>query len=381
MKRILLLALLLAPSLATAQVKGIKLVSADASPQGAAVPQFSEVAVGEKHVAVFPTARQGRINLFDLDGKLQKQLFDPPVNRSAVWCDEHLYAASGLQGLNVLDKDGVVIQNIGGPRMNEIFKLAASPDGKTIFVLHHQIATLTFYDRDPKTGKLTRDKQVLQTDNGGIIPWKKLYEGRGLKLPIEKGAVQVKNWPDPSDMKVSADGNFLFFPLLTMGVGVFGKDANGWKVVETLIDNQGGILQGFGLHLSRSVEPVGKNVFVGGLKRLSWFTFDGKKMSIKKYWVDDSDPAGHDHVLPFIDTVVSLASSKNGEYLFLVGDEDGAFTVLKIGDDLELVGKVNDSPPGAKMLEVQMSKDGNRLYAKTTSSQLLVYDLDATFTK
>jgi hypothetical protein len=29
------------------------------------------------------------------------------------------------------------------------------------------------------------------------------------------------------------------------------------------------------------------------------------------------------------------------------------------------------------MLEVQLSKkDGNRLYAKTTSSQLLVYDLD-----
>jgi hypothetical protein len=126
-------------------------------------------------------------------------------------------------------------------------------------------------------------------------------------------------------------------------------------------------------------------VFVGGLGRLSWFTFDGEHLSIEKYWCDDGDTSGlpgQQNVVPYIDTVISLASSKNGKYLFVVGDDSGAFTVLKIGDDdLELVGNVNDSPPGTKMLEVQLSKDGSRLYAKTTKSQLLVYDLDATFTK
>jgi hypothetical protein len=235
------------------------------------------------------------------------------------------------------------------------------------------------------TGKLTKAKQVFQADGNGILQWKKIYAERGWTLPIEKGAVQVKNWSDPTDMKVSADGNYLFFSLATMGVGVFGRDAAGWKVIETLIDNEGGVLKGYGLHSSRSVEASGKNVFVGGLGRLSWFTFNGKKLSIKKFYVDDSEPPGHtfENVVPYIDTVISLAASKNGKYLFVVGSDGGAFTVLKVGDDdLELVGQVNDSPAGAKMLEVQLSKkDGNRLYAKTTSSQLLVYDLDETFTK
>jgi hypothetical protein len=74
-----------------------------------------------------------------------------------------------------------------------------------------------------------------------------------------------------------------------------------------------------------------------------------------------------------------MAATANGKYLFVAGEDDGGVTVLKIlKDDVELVGKV-DTSPGARALEVAVV--GNKLFAKSTRSQLLIYDLDESFTK
>lgn len=380
MKRLLLLILLFTPSLALAEVKGIKFVHKHpAALDPLRVPQWSEIWVGEKYVAV-GGSRLNRINLFDLDGTLVREFDQPFGVASAVWCGDQLYATSANKGLVMLDEDGSV-ESVGD--VGEVDKVTATPDGKTVFAMNCKFPTLWVLDRDPKTGKLTKTGQVFQADDAALAQFFEIYRRRGIPVPLVKGAERLAKFSTPSDMKVSADGKSLFVSVSEQGVVSFGKDAKGWKLLEALQDNQGGA-HTLGLHGSMTVEPVGDNLFVGGVTRLSWFKVDGEKLSHKKFWADDLDKSGGGRyaVLPFIDLVISLEASKNGKYLFVCGQDDGGFTVCKIGDDdLELVGKVNDSPAGTKMLEVALSQDGKRLYAKTNNCQLLAYDLDETFTK
>jgi hypothetical protein len=55
--------------------------------------------------------------------------------------------------------------------------------------------------------------------------------------------------------------------------------------------------------------------------------------------------------------------------------------MLLIEDDLSGVGMLKDSPAGAKTLDVVVSPDGKKPFAKTTTCHLLIYDLHSTFTE
>lgn len=379
MQRLLLLAFLLSPSLAMAQVKGIKLVHVD--PTVLTFRQNTGQLVVGKDVAVtFPSmmVNGGVPHLFHFDGTPIVSLPFFSVN-SAVFAGDHLYLATGAYGLNIVEtKDWQTVHNMGGRGMNEIHRIAATPDGGTVFTMNcFPKPKLVIYDRDPKTGKLA-NTQVFQPDEAGVAEITKDLPP-GENFTVEKAATRVPNFVSITNMAVSADGKFLFVTNHAVCVLVFGKDSKGWRLVDTVRDNIRGRHR-YGLRLPKNVLPVGERVFVGGKKRLSEFTFDGEKLSFTKFWVDDSEPPGHEYeTVPYLDDVQSLAASANGKFLFIAGGDDGGVTVCKIGDDLQLVGKVNDSPDGTLMLEVATA--GNKLFAKTTNCQLLIYDLDATFTK
>lgn len=381
----LVLSMLIVPSLATAQVPGIKLVNKDAPLEKTEAITSGQIVVGKDLVATFTNETSGRPSLFGFDGSLHTSLPRMLACHSGVFAGEHLYLATGVFGLNALEtKSWQTVQNISGPRMNGIGKLAATPEGKQVLTMHGwPLPTLTVYDRDAKTGKLTKS-QVFQADDASLAEAKIAQEKSppgAIDLTIDKKAVRVPNFSHVGNMEVSADGKFLFVVNYAMSVSVFDKDEQGWKYLCTLADNVDGRHR-WGLQFCLSALPVGEHVFVGGIRRLAMLDFDGKKLTSKgKFWVDDSEPAGHQYeTVPYLDMVLSLAASPNGKYLFVAAADDGGLTVLKIvKDDLELVGRINDSPAGSKMLEVHCQ--GNRLFAKTTNNPLLIYDLDETFTK
>lgn len=392
--RFLVLFVALLPGVALGQVKGIKLVYKDDALILQQQSNAGQLAVGKEVVASFPdmaakpntvvmgnvtaNAAVGRPTLFKFNGTIVSVMDQVVAAHAAVFIDDYLYVATGGFGFNVL-KDGETIQNISGPRMNDIMRLAATPDGSQVLALHSFApAALTVYDRDPKTGKLTKG-QVFQSDEPSMAEAKRSYARMPDRIgKIEKGAVRVPNFGMAQDLKVSPDGKFAAVACYDASVVVFSRDKQ-WKVADSVKDNVGGIHK-YGVMMSNAVAASNDAVFVGGIKRLSWFTWDGK-LHFKTFYVDDSEPPGHEfETVPYLDHVSSLAVSENGKYLFVAANDDGAFTVLKIGDDdLELVGRVNDSPDDAKMVEVAVG--GGKLFAKTTKSQLLIYDLDGTFTK
>jgi WD40 repeat protein len=378
----MLLALLLVPSLAAGQVPGVKLVHKDAtaSPRAQNI-QAGRIFVGAKTVGIAPQSTFGRMNFYNFDGTPDMQMLEPRLVGAAVLVDEDVYAATSMFGLNVV-RGGEVIQNISGPRMNEVVKVAVTPDGKTVVMLQGLLATLSFWDRDPKTGKITKTGQVFQPDDEGIANIRGSYERRGKPVPVEKGAVRLPHFGDPYDMRVSEDGKFIFFVVNSQACVVFGRDGKRWKQVATLRDALDGFHK-YGMSINLSLAQHDENVFVGGIRRLTWLTFDGKKLAFKKFWVDDSEPPGHEYeTVPYLDQVTGLAVSKNGKYLFLAGGDDGEVTVLKIGkDDLELVGKTKGAPADDVLIEVELSRDGKHLFANSRKCLLMIYDLDATFTK
>jgi WD40 repeat protein len=382
MKWFVLMFVALLPVVAAGQVPGVELVYKDATVLAQPQPvQAGQIVVGDKLVGIFHAQNQGRLTFYHFDGSPDAPILDPAFVRCAVAVDQDLYMGTSAYGFNVL-RDGAVIQNISGPRMNEVDKLAVTPDGRTIVMLQALVPTLSFWDRDPKTGKITKTGQVFQADDAGLVNIKGSYERRGKPVPIEKGAVRVADWGDPYDMRISADGNLIFFPVISQACAVFSRDGKGWKHLATLRDALDGFHK-YGMSINMSLAQHGEDVFVGGIKRLAWLKFDGKKLTSKRFFVDDSEPPGHEYeTVPYFDQVTGLTISKNGKYLFSAGgDVGGGITVLKIGkDDLELVGKTKESP-GDVMIEVELSRDGKHLFANSRSCLLMIYDLDATFTK
>jgi len=151
--RLLVLAFLLVPSIATAQVKGVSLVYKHDPPSA---PQSVRpgLSVGKDVVAVYPDIDKNWCpQLLTFSGRPIPTL-ETNASNSVAFADEHLYVAD-TDGVHVLDKAGKKVQTL--KQQAELTYLTATPDGTTIFAVHHHApASIIVYARDGKTGKLTQ---------------------------------------------------------------------------------------------------------------------------------------------------------------------------------------------------------------------------------
>jgi hypothetical protein len=199
-------------------------------------------------------------------------------------------------------------------------------------------------------------------------------------IVIDKSAVRVPKFDGLSWM--ATDGKRLFVACsYSNSVVLFAKAAQGWQYVQSVTERIGRVKNG--LMMCQSVALRNGDVFVGGITRLHRLRLVGEELEVGDWWVDDAESlAGPERVLPFFENAHSFAISKNGKYLFVGSTERPGMTVCKIGETgVEEIGTLHDSPPGAKALDVALSPDGTKLFSKTTTCHLLIYDLDATFTK
>lgn len=372
MNRLLLLSLLFLPSLAAAQVEGVSLVFKHDVSVTQQSPSVGQLSAGHELVAVYPDQTNKRLELFGFDGTRVPAPEVVSVN-SVAFAGKHLYVGDA-DGIEVFDRAGQKVQSLTGERLDEMF-LTAAPDGKTIFGMNgHAPGSITIYARDDQTGKLTQT-QVFQTDEAGLA----LARASKRKLIIDKLAIRVPKFDGLSCM--ATDGKRLFVACsYSNSIVVFAKSSKGWQHLQSVTEYIG--REKNGLMMCRSVAFHDGDVFVGGIKRLNRLRIVGEELEPIDWWVDDVDRIVRpDHVLPCLENAHSLAISKNGKYLFIGSTERPGVTVFKIGDILEEMGTLKDSPAGAKALDVAVSPDGTKLFSKTTTCHLLIYDLDSRFTE
>lgn len=372
--RLLVLAFLLVPSIVAAQVKGVSLVYKHDPP---AAPQSVRpgLSVGKDVVAVYPDIDKNWCpQLLTFSGRL---LSIPETNatNSMAFAGEHLYVAD-TDGVHVFDKGGKKkIQTL--KQQAELTYLTATPDGTTIFAVHHHApASIIVYARDGKTGKLTQT-QIFQTDDAGLT----LARASGLPKPIvvDPAAVRVPKFDGAAG--TFTDGKRLIVACTySNSVVVFAKTSKGWQHVQSLEEDKTG-LNPNGLAMCQAVTmSASGDVFVGGMTRLCWLRLAGETLEPVKWWTDDSEPGVTPEVSQeFVKDVRSVAASKNGKYLFVASTDAEGVTVYKVGETLEPVGTLKDSVAGSKTFDVAVVDD--KLFAKTSDCQLLIYDLNATFTK
>lgn len=375
--RLLILTLLLAPSMAAAEIEGISLVfKHDAlAPLKEAMPGLS---VGSHIVAVYPDVNTNwGLQCFQFDGT-KMPAPQTSAAHSVAFAGEHLYVGNDA-GIEVFDKDGRKIQSL--PQGMHRAHLAATPDGRTIFATQNPApSSLVVFARDETTGKLTQ-KQLFQTDDDGLRLAKVVK--RGGPISIDPAAIRVPLFVGAG--KKCTDEKRLFVACnYSHSLAVFVRTGKGWEHIQSLAGSVGGKVTN-GMMMCQSVAASAQgDVFVGGVKSLSWLRLRGERLELVKSWWDDSDAAAvkPDSVLPFLENVQTLALSKNGKFLFLGSPDAAGIVVCKLVDDsLAFLGMLKDSPAGAKTLDVALSQDGKKLFAKTTTCHLLIYDLDESFTE
>lgn len=365
----LVLLLLLLPSVVMAEVPGVTLSYKD---KAATIQlQSRQLVVGDDFVAVLSE----RPMVYRFDGKLIHELSTPVPNGFA-FAGGHAYVAHML-GMTIFETEGWTESK---QRAKPISALAATPDGRMIFARSEGLpGEIAYYIRDPKTGKLSPGKSFVESELT-LARQRVAYKRAGKDIKVAPEATRIDNLVAPMDMTFSVDGKYLFVPCVgSYSLIVFERDKDDWQHAITISELRMDQKK-VGVSMCRTVAMRGNDIFVGGLSQLGWLTFDGKVLSGKKYWTDDSNAAPGLNVLPFIEDASSLAVSKNGKYLFVPSRDTGSVAVMQIGkDDLTLIGMVTDSAAGAKMLEIAAS--GDKLFAVSSTNRLLIYDLDDRFTK
>ncbi|WP_254508480.1 lactonase family protein [Anatilimnocola floriformis] len=380
----LLLALLLAGQ-ASGQGNGISLLYRDPQPVKDPAVDSGQLAVSDGFVTVIPADDGGQPKIFDFEGKLQHDLRIPTI-ASAVFAGRHLYLLSRLDGLKVIDTDTwKEVQTVSAPGLSEALRVQATPDGTTIFALRRFApASLFVFQRDAATGKLDL-QQVFQSDESSLALARSSAQANpaAVKIRIEKDALRVPSFSIAESLSVTPDSKHLYVVCYTNSLLVFGRDSKGkWGLLDSTEDNLRGH-HTMGLMMCRALTPLSDGVIVGGIRRLAWFGFDGQKLQSKNWWVDDGKHPGHGRVeMPFLDDVTSLTVSQNEKYLFLASKHEANIQVLEITkDELKPYGNIIDAKAGAKMLDVAISPDGTRLFAKSTANKLTIYKLDERFRK
>lgn len=367
--RLLVFSFLLVPSIAAAQVEGVSLAYKHDPP---ATPQSVRpgLTVGTDVVAVFPDVDKNfGLSLLAFDGQALPAP-DANVPNSVVFAREHLYVAD-TGGVQVFRKSGENVQTLR--QKGDLTYLTVTPDGGTIFAIRsHAPATITIYARDGKTGRLTQS-QVFQTDDDGLA----LAKASRLPITIDPAAVRVPRFDGASG--TFTDGKRLLVACAySNSVALFVKTARGWQHIESLVENKMEPRNGLAMCQAVAMNSDG-DVFVGGMNRLCRFRLAGEKLKSVRWWTDDSESGATPEVaLEFVNDVRSLAFSKNGKYLFAASTDAEGVTVYKVGNSLEFVGVLKDSP-GSKTFDVAVVDD--KLFAKTSTCQLLIYDLDSRFNK
>jgi len=146
MNRLMLLALLLLPSLAAAQVEGISLTFKHDAAVTRQSPNVGQLSVGQDVLAIHPDETFRRLELFKFDGTRVSAPEVASVNTVA-FAGKHLYVGDA-DGIAVFDQEGHKVQTLTGGRLNEMY-LYATPDGKTVFGMNsHAPASITVYSRD-----------------------------------------------------------------------------------------------------------------------------------------------------------------------------------------------------------------------------------------
>jgi hypothetical protein len=380
MNRLMLLALLLAPSFAPAQVTGVMLAHQDKTLLTRQGPTAGQIAVGKDVIAVYPDSSDNRPNLFKFDGSPIRSLrFDA---HAATFAGKELCIAN-INGMHVLEpQDSREVDLLEDARLNSTAQLVATANGDTVFARTlGAVQTIEILKRDD-TGKF-KLLQTIAPDEDVLAPLRARYAkaGRADLVVAPQGATRVPAMATIYYLAVTPDGTHLF-AATSNSLLVFDKHGKQWRHAQTLAaTDRGRLLNGL-MRPTCIVLGSEGDVFVGGMKRLSRLNFDGKTITSRKWWIDDTEnPAFGANVLPFLEHVFSLALSANGKFLFVASKDGAGIAVMDVSDDDEkLFGFVPD-PAGGTPLDVVLSPDGKKLFAKTTKCQLLVYDLDATFTK
>ncbi len=378
MIRVVILLVLL-PAIAGAEAPGVKLLYHDAAKLRRDQTPQDEFVVGTDRILVLPGGGGAQAQVFNLNGERQATL-PGVVSTSGCFVGDHLYLAMGIKGLRTLStKDWSEVDALRLPT-HDYGRMAATPDGRSLFVLTRDApATLTIYDRDPNSGKLTKS-QVFQPDENGLTAFRHAQKAfPNLRLELDQQAIRLPLFETPTDIVVSPDGERAFIASMAGSVTMLTRADKTWRNTHVRHqDPQTGDIYGVAHAMSLALHDT--RLFVGGVRMLGLLDCTDGKLRKDTWWVDDTEAIEMEPAFPFIDNLVSLAFSKNGRFLFLVSSQSDAIQICRTsGRELEPFATIKEPVGGSKMLQVAVSDDGTRLFARSQQSQLLVYELDGRF--
>ncbi|MBX3001131.1 MAG: beta-propeller fold lactonase family protein, partial [Caldilineaceae bacterium] len=210
------------------------------------------------------------------------------------------------------------IGNISG--LDGVQSLVLTPDGAHLYAVSFYDDSLTFFERDAESGKLTQ-VEVLRKDT------------------LDSAGRMVRNMDGPNALVLSPDGRFLYTAnQFSNGVSIFARDANNGRVtfVESLrngdSDEAGTSIRGLGTALSLILSADGRFLYATGRNddAVVVFARDGEsgKLTLVEV-IGDGRPDATGDAVDGLDGAAYLALSPAQDFLYVTSHYANALVTFQ----------------------------------------------------